>query len=112
MNVDQLLEKEEPRIKVLAEAVRKVIRGAVPAAAERVKWGQPTYEANGKNVACIMIYRDHVNLGFFMGATMKSKRLEGTGKGLRHVKVRTLDDIDEKELGRLLREAVSLTKPS
>jgi hypothetical protein len=57
-----------------------------------------------------MIYSDHVNLGFSMGAKMKSKRLEGTGEGLRHVKVRRLADIDEKELARLLKEAVSLAR--
>jgi hypothetical protein len=34
-----------------------------------------------------MIYKDHVNLEFFQGAKMKSKRLESIGRGLRHVKV-------------------------
>jgi len=41
---------------------------------------------------------------------MKSKRLEGVGKGLRHVKVHRLEDIDEKGFTRLLREATGLAK--
>jgi len=53
-------------------------------------------------------FKDHVNLGFFQGAKMKSKKLEGTGKGLRHVKVRGLEDIDAEEFMRLLREPVKL----
>lgn len=72
--------------------------------------GAPTYVVNGKNAVCIVMYRDHVNLGFFQGARMKSKRLEGIGKGLRHVKVHRLEDIDEKEFKRLLREAIGLAK--
>jgi hypothetical protein len=62
----------------------------------------------GRNVACIMIYKDHVNLGFLRGARLKSEGLEGTGKGLRHVKVRRLEDIGEGEFTRLLREAATL----
>jgi hypothetical protein len=61
-------------------------------------------------VANIMSFRDHVNLGFFMGARLKSRRLEGTGKGLRHIKVRVAEDVDRKEFARLLKEAVALVK--
>ena len=57
---------------------------------------------DGKNVAWIMIYKDRVNLGFFQGAKMKSPLLEGTGKGLRHVKVRGPGEMDEKEFTHLL----------
>ena len=108
MDVDELLKSQDPQLCRLAEGVRKVIRKAAPEMHESVKWGNPTYATKGKNTACIMVYKDHVNLGFFQGAKMKSKRLEGTGKGLRHVKVRKLGDIDEKEFSRLLREAVTL----
>ena len=87
-----------------------MIRRAAPEMQEFVKWGAPTYVVNGRNVACIMMYKDHVNLGFFQGARMKSKRLEDIGKGLRHVKVHRLEDIDEKEFTRLLREAIGLAK--
>ncbi|MGP8125680.1 MAG: DUF1801 domain-containing protein [Nitrososphaerales archaeon] len=110
MDVDQILKGVDPRIRRLAEGVRRVIRQAAPEMQEFVKRGAPTYVANGRNAACIMIYKDHVNLGFYQGAKMKSKRLEGTGKGLRRVKVRRLEDTDEREFSRLLREAVELAK--
>lgn len=77
---------------------------------ESVKWGAPTCVVKGKNVACVMTYKDHVSLGSFQGVKMKSKRLEGIGKGLRHAKARRLEDINEKELSRLLREVVELAK--
>jgi hypothetical protein len=75
---------------------------------KQVKWGGPVCSVNGKDVVCIMHYKDHVNLGFYMGTKLKPKRLEGTGKGLRHVKARSGADIDETEFGRLLKEAAAL----
>ncbi len=110
MDVDQLLKTVDPNLRALAQGLRRVIEKAAPELHEMVKWGNPVYVANGKNAVCIMVYKDHVNLGFFMGAKMKSERLEGTGKGLRHVKVRSLGDIDEGEFSRLLKGAVVLTE--
>ena len=108
--MDHLLATVDPEMRVLAQQLRRVVREALPNSDELVKWGNPTYLVKGKNVAWIMVYNDHVNLGFFQGARMRSKRLEGTGKGLRHVKVRKSEDIDQKELARLLRKAAALAR--
>jgi hypothetical protein len=88
----------------LRSLVRKNVRDAV----ETSKWGNITYLLKGQNLAWIICYRDHADLGFFRGAELKSSRFEGTGKGLRHVKVRKAGDIDESEFGRLLRDAERL----
>ena len=48
------------------------------------------------------------NLGFFEGARLTSQLLEGTGKGMRHVKVRTLKGIKEREIVGLLKKAAKL----
>lgn len=77
---------------------------------ETIKWGNPTYISNGKNIAWILNYKDHVDLGFFMGAKLHSDLLEGTGKGLRHIKVRRPDDIKEEEFTRLLKDAAKLVQ--
>ena len=44
----------------------------------------------------IMGHRDHVNLGFFHGTDLPDPegRLEGNGKKLRHIKIRTLAEVD------------------
>jgi hypothetical protein len=46
--------------------------------------------------AYIMGHGEHVNLGFFHGVDLPDPdgRLEGTGKKLRHIKIRTLADAD------------------
>ncbi len=92
----------------IVERMRGIVKKALPQAVESVKWRQPVYTVNGKNIICFMLFDDHVNFGLFMGAQLKSKRLEGTGKGLRHVKVYEMKDLDAKEFARLAKEAAAL----
>lgn len=49
----------------------------------------------------------HVNVGFFLGAMLDDPAglLEGTGKRMRHVKLRWGQPIDEAALSRLVEEA-------
>lgn len=57
--------------------------------------------------AYIMGHRAHVNLGFFHGTDLPDPdgRLEGTGKRLRHVKVRSLEDADARSTRALIEAA-------
>jgi hypothetical protein len=61
-------------------------------------------------VGWIIVYRDHVDFGFFRGAELNDPKglLEGTGKGLRHIKVFSPADIKEKEFTALLKQALAL----
>jgi hypothetical protein len=92
----------------IAEKLRAIVKETLPEAVELVKWGQPVYVYKGKNIITLMLYDDHINYGLFMGARLKSRRLEGTGKGLRHVKVYGMRDVDEKEFARLAKDAAEL----
>ncbi len=107
---DKLVKTLDPEGRELNQRLRKVVKSAIPNVSESVKWGAPTFSVNGKIIANIMNYRDHVNLGFFKGAKLHSKLLEGTGKGLRHIKVFKPGDIKEKEIAKLLKEATGLEK--
>jgi hypothetical protein len=44
----------------------------------------------------IAVYRTHINLGFYHGALLPDPKqlLEGTGKGLRHVKINSLANVN------------------
>ena len=61
-----------------------------------------------------MPYPDHVNLVFFRGAELDDpdKLLEGTGKGMRHVKIWSAKDIRKRAITDLIRSAVSLDQES
>jgi hypothetical protein len=110
VDVNSFLRKTDPRLRPLVESLRALVRKTVPDAVEQVKWGMPIYSKDGECFASLMVARDHVNLELFHGARMGSKLLEGTGKTMRRVKLMSRRDVDAKELTRLLRRAVALSK--
>jgi hypothetical protein len=67
---------------------------------------------DGCPVACVgdapfgyvNVFRTHVNVGFFQGADLADPRglLQGSGKRMRHVKVKPTDDLDSRALGALI----------
>ena len=108
--IDAIIANLDPTQKEIANKLRTLIKRTLPKAVETVKWGNITYLINAQNLVWLLFYRDHVNLGFFMGAKLKSQRLEGTGIRLRHVKIADPKEIDTKEFTRLLRDAAKLLK--
>ena len=99
----------EPRKRASVEALRKLVKKQAPQLKEAIKWGNITWIGK-ENVCWILVYKDHVDYGFFKGVQLKDPKglLEGTGTGLRHIKVFTPGDIKEKEYGDLLRQALAL----
>jgi hypothetical protein len=95
---DQLLEGVEPNLVVIARRLREIILEVDPSAVETVRLGDnaATFGVGPRKMtdgyAYIMPLRGYVNLGFYQGAALEDPDglLEGTGKGLRHVKVRSL----------------------
>ena len=105
--VDKVIGKLNSKLKPLAVMLRKTINTSIPQAQEIVKWGNPCWVMGKRNIAFICSYTSHIDLGFFQGARLQSPLLEGTGKGMRHIKVRSPQDItkNEREISRLLKEA-------
>lgn len=93
----------------IGQTVRQLVRRAAPDLRETVKWNNPFWVGR-RDVACLMIYPDHLNLGILRGAELVGKfpELEGTGKGMRHLKIRTLADARRNVLTEILRAAVRL----
>lgn len=69
--------------------------------------GHPTACIGDAAFGYVNAFRDHVNVGFFLGAELPdaSGLLEGTGKFMRHVKIKPGREIDEPALRRLVRIA-------
>ena len=55
----------------------------------------------------VNVFTGHVNVGFFQGTELADPHglLEGTGKFMRHVKLRPEVDVNEDELTKLIKEA-------
>ena len=80
----------------LAAELRALILATVPDTTEVIKWGTPVYEKEGVSICSLRAASEHVALQFgAIGTTLDDpdKLLEGTGKKMRHVKVRTSSDI-------------------
>ncbi len=66
--------------------------------------GHPTACVEDAAFAYVNAFKAHVNVGFFRGAELVDPAglLEGTGKYMRHVKVRPGGDVDAKALMALI----------
>ena len=55
----------------------------------------------------VNVFTSHVNVGFFQGASLRdpARLLEGTGRFMRHVKVRPGESANEAALSRLIEAA-------
>jgi len=95
----------DPNLRRLAKKVRSIVKKSIPDANESLKMGAPCYSINGQMVSLIGDYKRHINLYFFQGARLSSDLLEGTGKGMRHIKIAAESDINPGEFSRLLTEA-------
>jgi hypothetical protein len=107
-SLQEILGKLKPEQKELLAKLRSLTKAALPNAVETIKWGNITYLLSENKLAWILIYSDHVDYGFFRGAELNSPSLEGTGKGLRHIRINDDKSLDEKEILRLLKEAAKL----
>jgi len=68
---------------------------------------QPTACVGDAAFAYVDAFTAHVNVGFFRGATLPDPAglLEGTGRRMRHVKLRPGQVVDERALSELIRGA-------
>jgi hypothetical protein len=69
--------------------------------------GHPTACVGDAAFAYVNAFTAHVNVGFFRGAEIADPRglLEGTGKFMRHVKLRPDREVDEEALTKLIETA-------
>jgi hypothetical protein len=96
----------------VAKAVRSLVKKAVKGVEEYVNpWKIPSFDSNGP-LCCFMVGKEHVTFAFMRGAALSDteKLLEGTGKGVRHVKLRSVADVKRPAVKKLIVEAAKLNK--
>ena len=74
--------------------------------------GHPTACVGDAAFGYVNVFTAHANVGFFLGAHLAdpARLLEGTGKNMRHVKLRPGGEIDQRALADLIRAAYALVK--
>lgn len=83
------------------------MRGCGADVRELVHDGCPTACVEDAAFAYVGTFSAHVNVGFFQGASLAdpSGLLQGSGKRMRHVKLRWAEPVDETALGALIETA-------
>ena len=100
--VETYIENQHAPQKEILKKLRAIILDTFPGASEEMKWGVPTFY---NSTFYIVALKDHVNLGFSIkGLSEKElELLEGSGKTMRHIKIRTLQDVDKQKIVSLLK---------
>jgi hypothetical protein len=104
--------KEAGKFEGVAKAVRVLVKNAVKGVEEYVNpWKIPSFDSNGP-LCCFMVGKEHVTFAFTRGAALPDpeKLLEGTGKGVRHVKLRRVADVKRPGVKKLIAQAAKLNK--
>jgi len=106
--------QQPPEKRALLEKLRALLMKGVPGATVSIKWGVPFYAAkNGKSICALAAFKDHVAINFFGPPTALAdpgKKLEGSGKGNRMLKVSTAADVDPPSIQRWLKAAVAAAR--
>jgi hypothetical protein len=90
------------------------VKSAEPQLVESVKWGNGCWLSGTEPVAYVYSDVACVQFGFLTGSSLTDPTglLEGTGRYVRHIKVRKVGDIDPPAFGALLRQAASRRRPA
>ena len=105
--VDAWMNNHSGELGVIAKHWFAVIRSCGDDVRELLHDGQPTGCVGDAAFAYVDAFKDHVNVGFFRGSVISDPKgmLEGTGKFMRHVKIRPEHAIDVKALTKLVETA-------
>lgn len=115
---NDILVTAPPELRPVCDSLRRVIVSLHKDFVE-VVWPRQKIASFGvgpkkmtEHYAYIMVLGSHVNLGFYHGASLSdpSGLLEGTGKKLRHVKIRDVATARRPAVTALLREAIANRK--
>jgi hypothetical protein len=117
---DDAVSGSSNHVKKIANRLRELIIDVYPDVVE-VPWPKQRIVGYGvgpkkmsEHFCYIGAHRDHVNLGFYHGAELSDPEhlLEGSGKKLRHIKVREIEEIDRPALGQFVQSSLEERKES
>lgn len=106
--IDAWIDTLRPDERELARELRQAVLAAAPALAQSIKWGNLIFTLGGRHALAIAIHRDHANLQVFNGVALLEAFpvLEGSGKGMRHLRLRYRQPLDADLVAALARACV------
>lgn len=105
--VDRWFDEQPPQLGTIARHWFDVMRGMGDDVRELLHDGHPTACVGDAAFCYVNAFTAHVNVGFFLGAWLDDPAglLEGTGKRMRHVKLRPGKEPDTSALAALIESA-------
>jgi hypothetical protein len=105
--VDLWMIEHSGELGAIAKRWFEVMRSCGGDVRELLHDGHPTACVDGAAFAYVNAFRAHVNVGFFRGAEIADPAglLEGSGRFMRHVKLRPAKDVDASALRGLIHTA-------
>ena len=107
--IDAWMREHAGELGAIAQRWFEVMRGCGDDVCELLHDGHPTACVADAAFAYVNAFRAHVNVGFFRGAEIADPEglLEGTGRFMRHVKLRPGRAVDATALKNLIETAYS-----
>ena len=105
--IDEWLSGDPPVLYSIARQWFTVFRDCGDGVSELIHDGCPTACVDGAAFGYVNVFKSHVNVGFYMGAFIDDPNalLEGSGKRMRHVKIRPDNDTDSAAIKELIHSA-------
>ena len=100
--VDEYIKKQKSPQKEIIQKVRIIFKKTLPNCEEKMAWGVITFARNKFYIAAM---KNRVHVGFAITGLNKDEigLFEGSGKTMKHIKIPSLEDIDEKTLVKLIK---------
>jgi len=110
--IDAWFDERRGDLGAMAHEWYEVMRNCGDEVREVLHDGCPTACLGDAAFACVNVFTSHVNVGFFQGASLPdpSGLLQGTGKFMRHVRLRPETETDSASLRRLIEAAYADVK--
>lgn len=109
-SVDAYFEALDDGKRAIALALKSRIEALGEGLTVKLAWGYPCWSGQARIIS-IIAHKHHCNLQLWSGARLASRfaEIEGTGKGLRHVKVRGPEAVDAR-LDAIIAAAIDLDR--
>jgi len=98
--------------KEICQSLRELILENFPQMREEFKWNYPAYYYNGKRICLASGFKEHVTVELFYGARLQDAqgRIVGVGKNTRHMKLKSVKEIDTNYFVDLLQQSIELSQ--
>src|SRR5262245_57095114 len=105
---DLYLADQPRKNQTVIRALRKLVKRVAPKLEESVKWSNGCWLKGKAPVCYVYAAPTYTQFGFIRGSSIDDPNglLEGNGEYVRYIKVRRVEDIDERAFAALVRQAM------